>query len=78
MDDNWKKLLELVGVTDEQSQTKETMKFLYDFVEERGGIENVTREIEMEQKGGPPSLPSRDLGKYIRVSFALSCTENCT
>lgn len=61
MDDNWKKLLELVGVTDEQSQTKETMEFLYDFVEKRGGIENVTREIEKEQKGGPPSLPSRDL-----------------
>jgi len=62
MDDNWKKLFELVGVTDEQKQTKETMEFIYDFVEKRGGIENVTREIEREKKGGPPLLPSRDAG----------------
>lgn len=61
MDDNWKKLFDLVGVTDEQKQTKETMEFIYDFVEKRGGIENVTREIEMEKFRGPPSLPSRDL-----------------
>ncbi|XP_068707153.1 uncharacterized protein [Montipora foliosa] len=57
MDDNWKKLLDLAGVIDEQKQSKETMKFIYDFVEKRGGIENVTREIEMEKKGGPPPLP---------------------
>lgn len=65
MDDNWKKLFELVGVTDEQKQTKETMEFIYDFVEKRGGIENVTREIERERKGGPLSLPSRDAGDYL-------------
>ena len=64
MDDNWKKLFELVGVTDEEKQTKETMEFIYDFVEKRGGIENVTREIEREKKGGPPLLPSRDAGNY--------------
>ena len=64
MDDNWKKMFELVGVTDVQNQTKETMDFIYDFVEKRGGIENVTREIEMESKGGPP-LPTRDFGDYI-------------
>ncbi|XP_067022099.1 actin nucleation-promoting factor WASL-like isoform X1 [Acropora muricata] len=61
MDDNWKKLFDLVGVTDVQNQTKETMEFIYDFVEKRGGIENVTREIEMERKGGPPLLPSREM-----------------
>ena len=62
MDDNWKKLFELVGLTEEQKQTKETMEFLYDFVEKRGGIENVTREIQMEMKAAPPP-PSRDMGK---------------
>ena len=36
MDDNWKKLFDLVGVTDVQNQTKETMDFIYDFVEKRG------------------------------------------
>lgn len=63
MDDNWKKLFDLVGVTDVQKQTKETMEFIYDFVEKRGGIENVTREIEMEKKlpltEMAPPAPSR-------------------
>ena len=53
MDGNWKKLLDLVGVTEDQMQKKETMDFIYDFVEKRGGIENVTREIELERKSGP-------------------------
>lgn len=56
MDDNWKKLFALVGVTEDQMQTKETMDFIYDFVEKRGGIENVTREIELERTGGPPAF----------------------
>ncbi|KAJ7372201.1 hypothetical protein OS493_020634 [Desmophyllum pertusum] len=55
MDDNWKKLFSLVGVTDVENQTKETLDFIYDFVEKRGGIENVTREIEMEKAGWPSS-----------------------
>ena len=62
MDGNWKKLFELIGETEEQKQTKETMEFLDDFVEKRGGIENVTREIKMERKDAPPRLPS-DMGK---------------
>lgn len=64
MDDNWKKLFDLVGVTDEQKQTKETMEFIYDFVEKRGGIENVTREIERERKGGFRSSSSKFAGNY--------------
>ena len=65
MDDNWKKLLDLVGVSDEQRQTKETMEFIYDFVEKRGGIERVTRELEGVVC--PPSLPSTDLGDYLLI-----------
>ena len=38
--------LQLVGVTAEQMQKKETMDFIYDFVEKRGGIDNVIREIK--------------------------------
>ena len=65
MDDNWKKLLDLVGVSDEQRQTKETMEFIYDFVEKRGGIERVTRELEGVVCS--PSLPSTDLGDYLLI-----------
>ena len=49
MDDKWKGLFSLIGVTNEQMQKKETMDFIYDFVEKRGGIDNVTREIEKEK-----------------------------
>ena len=68
MDDDWKKLFDLVGVTEEQQQTKETMEFIYDFVDKRGGIENVVREIEFEREVMcPPSLPSTDLGDYLMI-----------
>ena len=65
MDGNeWKELeFELIDVTEEQQQTKETMELIYDFEEERGGIVNVTREIEMERKTAQPPSPSRDMGK---------------
>ena len=50
IDDNWKKLFHLVGVTDEEKQSKETMEFIYGFVQKRGGNEKVVMEIEMERK----------------------------
>lgn len=58
MDDNWKKLFDLTGVTDIQNQaTNVTMDLLFWLVEKNGGIENVTREIEIEmkKKNGPSS-----------------------
>ena len=53
MDDKWKELFSLVGVTAEQMQRKEIMDFIYDFVEKRGGIDNVIREIEKEKATEP-------------------------
>lgn len=67
MDNNWKKLFDLVGVTEDQMQKKETMDFIYDFVEKRGGIENVTREIELERTGGPPGN-----NKLLKTSFCIN------
>ena len=72
MDDNWQKLFDLVGITDEEKQTKETMEFIYDFVEKRGGIENVTREIEMERKGRPPPLSSGEMGNNLHAESATA------
>ena len=62
MDDNWKRRFELIGVSEEQKQTKETMEFIYDFGEKSGRIENVTSENETERKAVPPP-PSGDMGK---------------
>ena len=49
MDDRWKELFSLVGVTAEEMQKKETMDFIDDFVERRGGIDYVVREIKKEK-----------------------------
>ena len=49
MDDEWKELFSLVGVTAEQMQKMETMDFSYDFYEKRGAIDNVRRQIEKEE-----------------------------
>lgn len=60
LDDRWKELFSQIGVTAEQMQQKETMDFIYDFVEKRGGIDNVRREIENEKATEPPPpAPSR-------------------
>ena len=68
IDDSWKKLFDSVGVTKKQQQTKETMEFIYNFVDKRGGIENVVREIAFEREVMcPPSLPSTDLGDYLMI-----------
>ena len=60
MDSNWKKLLDMIGITEDQMQEKKTMDFIYDFVEKRGGIENVTREIELERESGPTVAPGKN------------------
>lgn len=52
MDDNWKKLLSIIGVTEGQMKEKKTREFIYDFVQQRGGIEAVTKEIEQESRPG--------------------------
>ena len=64
MDSNWKKLLDMIGITEDQMQEKKTMDFIYDFVEKRGGIENVTREIELEREGGPVALGENKLRSF--------------
>ena len=74
MDENWKKLLSLIGVSEKQMEEKDTMEFIYDFVEKRGGIENVTREIENE-RGGPPQPPSRMGGKHCIIHDMISSME---
>ena len=53
----WRKLLDTVGVTEEQLKDKETANFIYDFVEQRGGIEKATQELE-KQRNKPPPPPS--------------------
>ncbi|XP_020902620.1 neural Wiskott-Aldrich syndrome protein [Exaiptasia diaphana] len=62
MDENWKKLFSIIGVTEGQMKEKGTREFIYDFVQKRGGIEAVTKEIEQESKPGPPPPPPPSRG----------------
>lgn len=59
IDPQWKKLLDTVGVTDEQLEDKNTANFIYDFVEKHGGIQEANRQLEAANKMGPPPPPSR-------------------
>ena len=51
----WKKLFETVGITEEQLKDRETAEFIYDFVEQRGGIEEATRQIASSSQAPPAS-----------------------
>ena len=67
MDDNWRRLFQYVGVTEEQMHNQGTMEFIYDFVEKSGGIENFNREIIQIERSEPPPPPSRDTGGAVTL-----------
>ncbi|XP_028413484.1 neural Wiskott-Aldrich syndrome protein-like [Dendronephthya gigantea] len=55
LDDSWKMIFSKAGVTDSELEDQETAKFIYDFVEKHGGVENFTgRDL-------PPPPPSSDM-----------------
>jgi len=47
-DEKWKSLFAIIGVTEQQMKEKSTREFIYNFVEQKGGIEAVTKQIEQE------------------------------
>ena len=59
VDPQWKKLLDTVGVSDEQLQDQNTAKFIYDFVEKHGGIQEANRQLEAIKNAPPPPPPGR-------------------
>jgi len=62
---NWKRLFDLVGVTEDQMLTKGTLDFLYCFARKRGGVNNVIRELE----GDPPVPNGKYQGTVLKSSF---------
>ena len=77
MDDdwnNWKKLFDLVGVSEDQMLTKGTLDFLYCFVQKRGGVNNVIRELQVD-----PLVPTGNYqGTVLKISFnaLFKCRHN--
>lgn len=50
------------GVTDNELKDQETAKFIYDFVEKHGGVENFNAQ------GGLPPLPTS--GNFYRINVS--------
>ncbi|KAK3098154.1 hypothetical protein FSP39_016692 [Pinctada imbricata] len=54
LDEDMKSLFQKVGITDDQQVDKETLDFIYDFVDKHGGIEQVKKEMA---RPPPPPAP---------------------
>ncbi|XP_052065963.1 actin nucleation-promoting factor WASL-like isoform X4 [Mytilus californianus] len=54
LDNDMKSLFQQVGISDTTDMDKETVDFIYDFVEQHGGIEKIREEIKKK----PPPPPS--------------------
>lgn len=77
IDPQWKKLLDTVGVSDEQLKDQDTANFIYDFIEKHGGIQEANRQLgeanrqlEGAKHAAPPPLPNR--GHPIRSGHSHS------
>ncbi|PFX27495.1 N-chimaerin [Stylophora pistillata] len=66
LDEKWK---ELIGVTDEQMQKKELVDFIFDLVEKRGGIDNMSWDIEMQSA----TASQKEIKKIVPQAIVVSC-----
>ncbi|XP_061178867.1 actin nucleation-promoting factor WASL-like [Saccostrea echinata] len=55
LDEDMKNLFHSVGISDNDQVDKETIDFIYDFVEKNGGIEQVKKEMSRAPPPPPPS-----------------------
>ncbi|XP_070559705.1 actin nucleation-promoting factor WASL-like [Ptychodera flava] len=57
LDPDLKAMLKSAGVTEKQLQDKETSKFVFDFIQKRGGIEAVKKDQEKQKRRTDPLPP---------------------
>lgn len=63
MDPDLKNLFDSVGITADQLQDKETATFIYDFIEERGGINAIKQQTS--DRPPPPPVPHSSVGPLM-------------
>ena len=57
-DPDLKSLFEQVGISHNQlKEDKEMAKFLYDFIDQHGGIDAIKREQQQQRRAPPPAAP---------------------
>ncbi|XP_076807528.1 uncharacterized protein LOC143450749 isoform X2 [Clavelina lepadiformis] len=59
MDPDVKELFTSAGITEKDMQDQEKAQFIYDFIEQRGGLEAVKKEKRTQGQGPPPPPPTR-------------------
>lgn len=63
LDPDLKALFDKLGISEQQLQDKETAQFIYNFIEEHGGLEVLKEETRQQQqrpsapRAGPVPLP---------------------
>ncbi|KAJ8261848.1 hypothetical protein GJAV_G00159150 [Gymnothorax javanicus] len=76
LDPELKNLFDACGISEAQLKDKETSKYIYDFIEEKGGVEAVKNEFRRQapppppSRGGPPPPPLITL--QLRLPLLLS------
>ncbi|XP_071155117.1 actin nucleation-promoting factor WASL-like isoform X3 [Mytilus edulis] len=70
LDNDMKSLFQQVGISDTTDMDKETVDFIYDFVEQHGGIEKIREEIKKKPPPPPSSHKHSPKGpiRYIDLS----------
>ena len=54
LDPDQKTLFDQVGVSEEQLKDKETADFIYDFIEQQGGLNKIKQDIQTQRVPPPP------------------------
>ena len=54
LDPELKTLFDTVGISEEQLKDKETADFIYDFLEQQGGLDKVKQEVRTQRVPPPP------------------------
>ena len=54
LDPDLKTLFDQVGVSEEQLKDKETADFIYDFIEQQGGLNKIKQDIQTQRVPPPP------------------------
>ncbi|XP_043093643.1 WASP like actin nucleation promoting factor b isoform X1 [Puntigrus tetrazona] len=68
LDPELKNLFDMCGISEAQLKDKETSKDIYEFIEQRGGVEAVKNELRRQapppppSRGGPPPPPPHNSG----------------
>uniref|UniRef100_H2ZFH9 WH1 domain-containing protein n=1 Tax=Ciona savignyi TaxID=51511 RepID=H2ZFH9_CIOSA len=60
MDPDVKELFKSAGVTEDDMQDKEKAQFIYDFIEQRGGIDAIKKDQSRDRHAPPPPPPQRN------------------